>query len=1067
MTENVKDYYRKITEQDIGEVARELLSGRISGESRNLITCDCPHHRSESKKSLHIMLDKQGWYCFGCGVGGDVLQLVEFIQTGTVTSGQSGPMPESHKQARDFLARRIGLPPLAEFGLSPEEQQEAEAERVYEGRVKLALTELAKYYHRQLKENPEALSLLKDNYSLSDEMIDGQLIGFADNSKGTRQILMSSEYGFTPDELAATGAFNLNSEGRPMPFFSKRITFPYWSRGSVSFMIGRKTPWTPDSKFEQGKYKKLQVHSEERPQIAKCINNSVLFNEDVLLTNPEYVIITEGVTDCLALMQAEFPAISPVTVRLRKDDWERIIPKLRQVRTVYICQDNELSQAGLKGALQTAGMLGKNGVRVKLVIIPPGKPQLAARYELEKRFNVKDAITPGELKKKLSGYDQSIIDHASNLLDDAKIDVNEFFREAGAREYFNELLRDAITPLEYAIGNLSENTPLEELNSQLEPLLSEIAFFIPLEQNRFLGMIQERVGKTVPLPTLKAQIRDVVKRHKSTKRKQKLLDMKNDKAKKSVSRGIIELPRKPSKSEGVLIPGRTELEFTHDLFKALSQADAYYNYCGNIVQIGESEHINHETGESFHVTGFSNVKPSGFVVDVEKYVDTGIYMTDEDGCLTFARESIGRCYAENALSSETARNLLKDINGITDICLPYFFRNELKFTMPGYDKRTGLWTAANAPVVEVMLLEQARDILLELFAEFCFLEPELDTSRAVTYILTPMLRAIMGDHRAMIFFASGNRPGVGKDYLLGLAPLIHTGSEPGFYAPCCDDDEYRKQIFSICASGERFFLTSNLKGHLSSPTLEQAATLPFFSGRTLGRSEQKTYPNLAVYGLSSNGLTISEDMERRIMDIRLEFYEEDIKKREFKRDLYEYVKERRPRILSAIMSLIVHWHGQGAICGDTMIPNFTRWSSLISGILPSCGFVNPFNEREKVTASMKTSGNRDDDNLKRLCEAWFEAFGYSKVTPACLRNLSIDNELFQYFDFDQRRFQVMFSKLLMSRADRHYGNFKICVDGSSKSNRYYLEPAVGQKSARELQLERQLETPQIFPESNK
>jgi len=25
------------------------------------------------------MLDKQGWYCFGCGAGSDVLQLVEFI----------------------------------------------------------------------------------------------------------------------------------------------------------------------------------------------------------------------------------------------------------------------------------------------------------------------------------------------------------------------------------------------------------------------------------------------------------------------------------------------------------------------------------------------------------------------------------------------------------------------------------------------------------------------------------------------------------------------------------------------------------------------------------------------------------------------------------------------------------------------------------------------------------------------------------------------------------------------------------------------------------------------------
>ena len=68
--------------------------------------------------SLHVMLDKQGWYCFGCRVGGDVLQLVEFIQTGSVTAGQSGPMPDSHRQARDYLAKKAGLPPLSRYGLS-------------------------------------------------------------------------------------------------------------------------------------------------------------------------------------------------------------------------------------------------------------------------------------------------------------------------------------------------------------------------------------------------------------------------------------------------------------------------------------------------------------------------------------------------------------------------------------------------------------------------------------------------------------------------------------------------------------------------------------------------------------------------------------------------------------------------------------------------------------------------------------------------------------------------------------------------------------------------------------
>lgn len=102
--DNVKEYYRRITEVDIGLIARELLDDRIVHESDWLFVCDCPNHRSQSHRSLNVMLDKQGWYCFGCGVGGDVLQFVEFVRSGVVTKGLTGSMPESHRNARDFLA---------------------------------------------------------------------------------------------------------------------------------------------------------------------------------------------------------------------------------------------------------------------------------------------------------------------------------------------------------------------------------------------------------------------------------------------------------------------------------------------------------------------------------------------------------------------------------------------------------------------------------------------------------------------------------------------------------------------------------------------------------------------------------------------------------------------------------------------------------------------------------------------------------------------------------------------------------------------------------------------------
>lgn len=516
---NVKDYYRRITEIDIGAVARELLGSRVVHESDRLLQCDCPNHKSQSRRSLHVMLDKQGWYCFGCGVGGDVLQLVEFIQSGQVTRGQCGPMPESHQRARDFLAAKAGLPALAKHGLSPEELAEAEAERLVELRVYEVLTSLAEHYHRRLQENPDALEWFRSKYGLYAETVDRLLIGYADNDSegGVIRKLTGKDVGFAPRELAASGAFRPTNQDGLDPFFDRRIVFPYWSRGRVVFMIGRKTPWTPDQPWEQGKYKKLPIHDENtRKHIAPCIDNSHLYNEDCLLAGPERLIITEGVTDCISLMEQGFPAVSPVTVRIREADWERLLPRLRNVKTVYICQDNEISQAGLNGALKTAAVLSEHRIQTRLAVLPLDERRANAHRELRERFALDAAVGARELAKRLDGRTPEEIREAERLLSEAKIDVNDYFAAGHSAQDFEALLAKAETPLEFAISRLPSEVSEEERNRLLEPVLGEIARLTPLEQDRYLKLIQERFGKSgLSLGTLRSEVRAMQKDRQS------------------------------------------------------------------------------------------------------------------------------------------------------------------------------------------------------------------------------------------------------------------------------------------------------------------------------------------------------------------------------------------------------------------------------------------------------------------------------------------------------------------------------------------------------------------------
>ncbi len=257
---DVQDYYRQITDIDIGEIARGLLAGRITQESRQTLFCDCPNHRSQSHRSLHVSLDQQCWLCWGCGVGGDVLQLVEFVQYGVVTRGQTGAMPDSHRQARDFLAARAGLPPLSKIASGKAEGTEGAYQLTL--RVREALAALAQIYHQRLMANQEVLCWFRAKYGMGDETIARLKIGFAANFEpSVARALMDGPGGFKLGELTATSAFRPTAQDGILPFFDGRIVFPYWSRGQVVFMIGRRTPWTPDVEWEKSKYKKLAVQN--------------------------------------------------------------------------------------------------------------------------------------------------------------------------------------------------------------------------------------------------------------------------------------------------------------------------------------------------------------------------------------------------------------------------------------------------------------------------------------------------------------------------------------------------------------------------------------------------------------------------------------------------------------------------------------------------------------------------------------------------------------------------------------------------------------------------------------
>ena len=99
------------------------------------------------------------------------------------------------------------------------------------------------------------------------------------------------------------------------------------------------------------------------------MQNSYFYGEDSL-RGADYCIITEGVADCIVMLQAGFPCISPVTVQFQNKDHQKLLSLTKGLKRVYICNDNESNEAGLKGALCTAEALENEKTEARLIQLP-------------------------------------------------------------------------------------------------------------------------------------------------------------------------------------------------------------------------------------------------------------------------------------------------------------------------------------------------------------------------------------------------------------------------------------------------------------------------------------------------------------------------------------------------------------------------------------------------------------------------------------------------------------------------------------------------------------------------
>ncbi len=172
-----------------------------------------------------------------------------------------------------------------------------------------------------------------------------------------------------------------------------------------------------------------------------------------------------------------------------------------------------------------------------------------------------------------------------------------------------------------------------------------------------------------------------------------------------------------------------------------------------------------------------------------------------------------------------------------------------------------------------------------------------------------------------------------------------------------------------------------LRAELGNATWDALLTSATWDDRRLGSNEPISVPNLFIWAFSGNNVVVAKDTKRRVIHCRQEINREDPQKRlasEFLHpDLLSWIKQERPRLIHAILTLLRGWAVAGRPPGQ-VLGSFEGWSTVIGGCIEWLGLPSPISTQDEYDERIGSTG--EAGALLVFLRAWIEAFGFELRT---------------------------------------------------------------------------------------
>ena len=300
----------------------------------------CPFH-NEKSPSFSVSRDKQMYYCFGCGAGGNVYTfLMEY---------ENFSFPEAVR----FLAERSGME-LPEEELDDEEKRKMDEKARLREMNKLAANYF--YYLLHQKRGEKGLAYLK-NRGITDETIRKFGLGYADVYSDDLYHFLKSK-GYSDEELKDSALVNIDERRGGSDKFWNRVMFPIVDVNNRVIGFGGRVMGDGMPKY---------LNSKETKLFDKSRN---LYGLNFARSSrKKEIILCEGYMDVISMHQAGFTnAVAALGTAFTSGHGTLL---KRYTENVILSFDSD--EAGQRAILRAIPILKDAGLTVRVLDLTPYK----------------------------------------------------------------------------------------------------------------------------------------------------------------------------------------------------------------------------------------------------------------------------------------------------------------------------------------------------------------------------------------------------------------------------------------------------------------------------------------------------------------------------------------------------------------------------------------------------------------------------------------------------------------------------------------------------------------------